>query len=533
MLFTSNLQGTLMAALISGLALWATMILAAREMLSESVMNFPLVLVMGAILIAVFVIISSNFKSLLNEFGSAFYFSEVVLFGIIPLMSSVIISWFLCVEIPTLNLPFCFSTCYFLYTMWLGAPRESSHPLSRSSNTPGNTMLYVLPKNVLQAVYFIPLVVSPALHIALCHHVILDSWGRIVGVAISFLYPFLCMLTCAENQMKYWPAERRPKILNDINNRKLGASALFFFFMQNHPILDDLKKLSGEPKAVSSAILCGAALAGSLTLYLHRLVKSHRTNALRNMTLDDVNNGNDVMRSAKLIFVSFLFSSGTFGLLVFYFLGVSWIPLGFFMGFFIATFYGVPENFRWQHLGNTAVTNFVLLILVILMRFLLLDFLYKTVVIYMTFKFDWSPSPMTMTSYCGRICDVFTLAVAAPTFALGLNDHHSDEQTAKQASLLPIGTPASKVDSPVVEALNTLKGFLFAAHLLLFSVTFTIAELILREQVRIILSNSYLFLIIIIYYCLFLFDDLSVLLMLFYGVCYFSCHMLFLFYTVS
>lgn len=478
-----------MAALISGLALWATMILAAREMLSESVMNIPLVLVMGAILISVFVIISSNFKSLLNEFGSAFYFSEVVLFATIPLMSSVIISWFLCVEIPALNLPFCFSSCYFLYAMWLGAPRESSHPLSRSSNAPGNTMLYTLPENVLRAVYVVPLIVAPALHIALCHHVILDSWGRVMGLSVSFIYPYLCILVCAENQIKYRPKERRPRILNDINNKKLGASALLFFFMQNHPILDDLKKLSGEPKAYSSALLCGAALAGSLTMYLHRLVKSHRSNALKNMTLEDVNNGNDILRSTKLIFVSYLFASGIFGLLIFMFFGLFYPPAGFFAGYFFATIYGVPENFRWHSIGNAAGSLLTLAIFHLFVRFLIVDFLHKTVVIFMTFQFDWKPHPMTMLKYCGRVCDIFGYACCAPTFAYGLNDQDIKEQTYYKTSLLPVaGNSKSKnTNDNMVEALNDVKGMLLILALVGFTWSLTTAELILREQVRNIL----------------------------------------------
>ena len=374
--------------------------------------------------------------------------------------------------------------------MWLGAPRESSHPLSRSSNAPGNTMLYTLPRNVLQAVYLVPLIVAPALHIALCHHVILDSWGRVVGLSISFIYPFLCILVCVENQIKYWPKERRPRILNDINNRKLGASALFFFFMQNHPILDDLKKLSGEPKAYSSAILCGAALAGSLTMYLHRLVKSHRSNALRNMTLEDVNNGNDVLRTTKLIFVSYLISSGVFGLLVFLFLGLFYPPTGFFAGFIFATFCGIPENLRWYSIGSAVGTLLALFMFDIFVRFLIVDFLHKTVVIYMTFQFDWKPSPMTMTKYCGRVCDIFAYACCAPTFAYGLNDQDLKEKTSSKISLLPIaGNSESKNtnDAALVESLNGIKGLLFMCTLLGFTWSLTIAELILREQVKVVI----------------------------------------------
>ena len=120
-----------MSVLVSGLGLWATMVLSARMMLSESILNFPLVVVMGVSLISIFIIICAHFKSLLIEFENSFYFGEVVLFATTPLLSSVIISWFLCVEIPTLDLSFCFSTCYLLNTLWLIAPRANCLKLGK------------------------------------------------------------------------------------------------------------------------------------------------------------------------------------------------------------------------------------------------------------------------------------------------------------------------------------------------------------------------------------------------------------------
>lgn len=472
-----------MAVLISGLGLWATMVLSARMMLSESILNFPLIVVMGLSLIAIFIIICAHFKSLLIEFENSFYFGEVVLFATTPLLSSVVISWFLCVEIPTLNLSFCFSTCYLLNTLWLLAPRPSSHPSSVTANSFEKTNVFAVPRKVVAAVYTIPLILSPVLHIALTHHVALDSWKRLGGLSVSFLYPLLCMLVCAEQQIDYWQDDNVQAILKTISNTKLGASAVLFFFLQNHPVLDDLKSLSRMPESQASAVLCGAALLGTITLYLHRYIQIKCSQELHSMKLDDTS---DKLVSSLL--GPYLLSSltaGLCGLLVIVFFGMARNSslLGFFGAIFASDFYRFSKNYKWDSLRSIVGTFMAILFTVITVRVLLLDFLFKTI-IYMTFTLDWAPSPMTMTGYCGRICDVFTLAVAAPTLAMGLNDHLSDQKGPLKGLILPVGVPASSSVSPWILRLNSVKASAFSFLLILFTVQLTTAELIIREQVQ-------------------------------------------------
>jgi hypothetical protein len=225
-----TIEGTLMSILITGLGLWATFVWSARMMLSESVVNFPLIMVMGMILLGIFLIICTHFKSLLFEFETAFYFIEVMLFATIPLMSSVVISWFLCVEIPSLDLSLCFCTTYFLYVLWLGIPRKSSH--SNSTSERENGLLYAVPLEVMKMVYLVPVILSPILHIALHHNVLFDSFSRLSGLLIAILTPSLYMLICHERQIGYQTTKDIPKVIKAIGVLKSLCTTLLFVCMQ-------------------------------------------------------------------------------------------------------------------------------------------------------------------------------------------------------------------------------------------------------------------------------------------------------------
>jgi hypothetical protein len=180
--------------MVTGLGLWSTVVWSARLILSESIFNFSLVIVMGMLLFEVFILICASFRSILTEFDSLFYFMEVVLFATMPLLCTVIITWFACVEMPSLDLPLCFSTTYFLYTMWLGKPRRSSHPMALNNRRIGLTgePALALPRKVLMVVYGVPVVMSFFLHLALHHNVLLDhTWTRTAGLFISVLSPVM------------------------------------------------------------------------------------------------------------------------------------------------------------------------------------------------------------------------------------------------------------------------------------------------------------------------------------------------------
>lgn len=237
-------------------------------MLAASVLNFSLVVTMGIILIAIFIIILSKFKSLLIEFEYTFYYLEMLLFSIIPLLSSVIITWFLCVEIPSLDMSICFSTIYFVYIYTLATPRYSSHP---SALIPTVSPIYTISLKVIKAMYDLPVVLSLVLHIAFHHNVLLDSWDRFLHVMISFLLPILYTIVAMESQMKYWPHKEITEMVQALGRYKLIVSFFLFYCLQDHPILDDLKTFSGFSNMTSSFLMLISAIQGSLAVYIHRV----------------------------------------------------------------------------------------------------------------------------------------------------------------------------------------------------------------------------------------------------------------------
>lgn len=264
-----TMEGTLLAVLISGLGLWATMVWSARIMLAESFLNFPLIIVMGILLIGIFMIICGHFKSLLDEFENSFYFAEVLLFSSIPLLSSVVITWFLCVEFPYIDLSLCFSTVYFLYILWICKPRFSSHP--SAIETIAEIPIYTIPTNIMTVIYTIPVILSPLFYIILHHNVLFDSYYRMNNFLSSILSPLLYMIICIEYQLEYYPMSEHKKIANSLSMNKMIFSILLFLCTINHPLLTDLKTVSGIGEPMVTFIIILAGIFGFLAIYIHRL----------------------------------------------------------------------------------------------------------------------------------------------------------------------------------------------------------------------------------------------------------------------
>ena len=468
-----------MAILICGLGLWATLVLSARTLLSESYVNFPLVIVMGLALVLIFIVICSNFRSLLNEFSNLFYVSEVLLFGTIPILSSSIIAWFLCVEIPNLDLSFCFSSTYALYVLLLNSPRKSSHPSSYTSTSYERIFVHTLPKNILLVVYSLPLFIGPLLHTVVTHNVIFDSWSRVSGVVTSFLLPSILILTCAENHIAYWKKEESPVILKNISNTKLILSAILFFLIQNHPIFDDIRKISNLPSPIASAILCGIAMLSSLVVYLHKLILVQ----FKESKLDDSSSRESTVSTTSLYVFSSL-AAGCCGALVPIFLGLpNTVCYIAFQGALCANnFYRYSSNYRWKSCF-AFITNYPIPVafMMVSTKMVFFTFAFKTVVL-SVFTFDWEPMPMTMFYFTFWLDSMVQLAVFAPTVAMGIN-HFNDR---KLSNSLPIGEQTQSEEGVAFWSvtMTQIRCLSFSLILVAFNYWMAIAELIVREQVR-------------------------------------------------
>jgi hypothetical protein len=195
---------------VSLFGMWATLVWSARLLLQDSLLYMSLIGMFGVLLLYVLIIISSHFKSVVQELDSAFWFFETLMFATAPLLCSTILAWFLCVEIPAFDISLTFAACYFAYVIWICDPKPTSEPINLR---PGITLksvqhkTYVLNLTIMQTVWVMPVVLCPMLYAATAHNVLFSSATHVLEFAVSALWPLVLMLFCAQRQLAYWPSE--------------------------------------------------------------------------------------------------------------------------------------------------------------------------------------------------------------------------------------------------------------------------------------------------------------------------------------
>lgn len=229
-------------------------------------------------LLLVFFTVAGNFRMLLMEFDTFFSFIETVLFSLTPLYGSCIITWFLCVELPMVDLSLCFSTTYFLYLSLLTPPRVSSLRFSKVSKSDSAT--HIIPLSILIIMYILPVVASPVLHIALHFHVPIPTYHRIADLLVSLLYPMLLSCYLAERHIDYWVSEEAK---NDLRNilpiMKMVLCSALLVAVQGHPIFDDIKLISGLGDIRGSIVTTLACFTVMIGVYLRQQVELSLTTA--------------------------------------------------------------------------------------------------------------------------------------------------------------------------------------------------------------------------------------------------------------
>lgn len=273
-----TMEGTIMSILVLFLLIWSTLIWAGRALLSESLLNFSIVIVFGLLLFFTFMIIASNFRSLRNEFDSTFYFMETIMFIIIPIISSALLSWFLCVEIPSFDLPICYSTIYFIYMLILAKPRLSSNSNMIINNN--SKKIFIIPLSIVKIMYCIPILISPVVHIAV-HKVVLRKYSMLDFI-VSILVPSVFMLACAEKQIDYWHHDVKLSYSSYFGKMKLIISMCLFLCLQEYRLFDDIKAFSTLSEVFASIILCSCVVSLALALFLHRTRSKEEENILDN-----------------------------------------------------------------------------------------------------------------------------------------------------------------------------------------------------------------------------------------------------------
>ncbi len=205
-----SVEGSVVVSICLLVTMWCSLLWGARLLLDESMLNFCLLIVMGAILLYTLVCVLSQYKSILYDFHDAFNYMEHVIFMTLPLYGSALVTWFISIEFggvsSTNSISFSaqmaqphlvFAIVYYSYLYFLAAPRVSSartsflRPKSNKSsredlraaaskgkNLNGTsavtnvlyqqeelTVKYTLPSTAIQvAVYCLPLIICPLMY---------------------------------------------------------------------------------------------------------------------------------------------------------------------------------------------------------------------------------------------------------------------------------------------------------------------------------------------------------------------------------
>lgn len=265
-----SIEGTLMMALVTTLGLWTSLIWAARLLLKQSMLNFVVVIVQGLLLAYQFFVIAAFFRSVRFEFDTTFFFMETLIFSTLPLLSAILITWFVCVEFPSLDMPTVFSTAYFVYALFFCKPRPSSVAVvtasaaSRDGGARSSTRRVLTPAMTV-VVYAVPVYLAPFIHAASHHHAIYravttGSLHSILELAASSLYPLLLMSVAAERHVAMYPPGAVPTEAHAVVGATKTVSLCgLLACLQSHPFLVDLKAASRLTEPSATLLYVGMA----------------------------------------------------------------------------------------------------------------------------------------------------------------------------------------------------------------------------------------------------------------------------------
>lgn len=421
---------------------------------------------MGFVLFSLFMAVMGSFRSLRNEFDSFFFFTETMLFATTPLVAATILTWFLCLEAPVLDLPSTFSVCYFIYMITLSKPRPCSFPVSAQvTKDPNNRhKCLVLPLHILQVMYAVPVFVSPILHVASKFNVLSGTLSSLVSLAISVLFPSLLMLFCVEQQIEHWPRSSSDEVLTAVGTAKIVNAALLFACLQDHPLLDDIKSFSGLSDTLSSAAICAAAVLLALAVYIRR------------SNQDYSNFTSTAERGLKAVLVSLCLGGAAVigGILVD--LPVHILPL------VVGGTVSIAEFYQRGWAGNSftmQITGLLLIIMGAATAALVAMCFSRETLFYLTISFSWHATEFSVQAFCGLFAASAALAVVVPALAYGSK---SVPEEGEDDLVLPGAGARSAASS--CGLWGAFSSALFALALPLCALLTSAVEIMVREQVR-------------------------------------------------
>ena len=462
------------------LGLLGSLIWAARVVVEENLLNFSIVIMMGTLLFQLGSVMASYFNVVLTELGALYEVIDPVVFATLPLVSSSLISWFLCVEIPALDLESTFTIVYFLYVLGVLNPRfkggrdvMKKHQVSNVMISVGSSPnLPVVPRFVMYMVYAIPIVMSMLIHAALHHNVLSTSKTRLIGFVMSFLFPCFLMLVCARRQIGYWESHLRSSVTSQLNWLTALVGGLMVLCLQDHPFLDEIKSFSGFEEPWDSYLLLGVMITVACAYWMHQYVVSFKS---ASDEIDSISaTGHQQARTSEYINVLetlVSFSIGTCAALLSLLVNIPHkvLPVSVVGAMAVAEYYQRPT---W------GFVNKILLIFIgaISLAIVAVAFTHNTI-FYLLFGFSWHID-LTMQQFCAHFAILCSASVVIPAIVRPVGEM---KVSSDFSDLLPgagSGGGANKY--------GVFKGIfkkLFGYCMIGLTFILAAAELMLREQV--------------------------------------------------
>ena len=257
------IEATLLSIFVTLITLWMSLVYAARFLLQTSLLNLSMTGVFGFVVLYIFLVLSGYFHSIRISFEGAFVIIEKILFTTLPLISSTIITWFFCLEVPVLDLSLCFSTVYFIHIYFLGQPRSSSlSSIYQNSN-------YILNNKIITQLYVLPIIISFILYVALHHNVLSSTFNMLNNLLICVLLPSILVTICIEHHINYWSDRVQLKMIQYCHIAKTVAVFLLLICLQNHSFFYDLKIYSGYREPYASLIFVNTIIGTISAIYIH------------------------------------------------------------------------------------------------------------------------------------------------------------------------------------------------------------------------------------------------------------------------
>jgi hypothetical protein len=443
-------------------------------------MNLSIVPVYGMILTFTFLHALSYFAMIANELSILLHMAHQLIFATLPLVSSTLLSIYLCEEVVAFELTKCFSIIYFLYIYFLCPPRyvyitgyvKSG---SRVTSSVGINEKMLLPEQVMRAVYILPIPLSLIIHIALHYNLLTATRSSVLSLAQAVLLPCLLMLVSYRRHLNYQRQLRSDQRVDRkarTDNYISLIVSIYALSIVDHPMFDDLRRFGRLEEPLPTYVMLGLVLALLLSaLFIRRIQAIHNLESDMNM-LCSSGSTQSWLLTLRLCLCT---SVGMAAVLLCALIGMpfSKLPICLLGAVTLTELYFQPKDNRLYHLVLVFVAFWCLMAP--------LATFYESTVYYITFSIAWHVD-LSMANF-GSLLIWLTIFSALVPVMLDPKFMHR----AAMNGLLPLASSSSSSSNSSGHMSQELR-LLFTLLFVVLSVSTAALELMVLEQVRFIPS---------------------------------------------